>query len=113
MIEETQKCKAEKVNELKQKTDSLKIQVQNIALSVQNRFKDGVKGKIARKLEKDIGKFFSSLEKVEGDLETKASRAGKGLTKAGKRLSNLTDIKLKGISKGLKKATKSLKRVYA
>lgn len=112
MIGEAQKSKAEKVEELKQKTDSLKVQVQEIALNIRDRFKDEITGKVGRKLEKDIVKVISSLEKVEGKLESKVKKAGKGLVKAEKRLANLADAKLKGIGKGLKKARKSLKRVY-
>jgi DNA anti-recombination protein RmuC len=113
MIDEARKSKAEKVQELKQKTDSLKVQVQNIALSVKDRFKDEVTGKIGRKLEKDIAKVISSLEKVERKLESKVKKAGKGLVKAEKRLEGLAAAKLKGIGTGLKKARKSLKRVYS
>ena len=113
MIGDAQRTKAERVQELKQKTDSLKVQVQEIALSVRDRFKDEIPGKVGRKLEKDIVKVISSLEKVEGKLERKVKKAGKGLAKAEKRLANLADARLKGIGKGLKKARKSLKRVYS
>ena len=113
MIGEAQKSKAEKVEELKQKTDSLKVQVQEIALNIRDRFKDDITGKVGRKLEKEIVKVISSLEKVEGKLESKVKKAGKGLVKAEKRLADLADAKLKGIGKGLKKARKSLKRVYS
>ena len=113
MVGEAQKSKAERAQELKKKTDSLKVQVQEIALSVKDRFKDEVAGKIGRKLEKDIVKVISSLERVEEKLEGKAKKAGKGLLKAEKRLANLADAKLKGVVKGLKKARKSLKRVYS
>jgi hypothetical protein len=112
IIDEAQKGKAEKVEELKQKADSLKMQVQNIAVSVRDRFKDEVAGKIGRKLEKDIVKVISSLERVEGKLETKVKKAGKGLIKTENRLANIADDNLKGVGKGLKKALKSLKRVY-
>ena len=113
MIGEAQKSKAEKIYELKQKTDSLKVQVQEIALSLRDRFKDEITGKIGRKLEQDIVKVIASLEKVEGKLESKVKKAGKGLIKAEKRLANLADAKLKSVGKGLKKARKSLKRVYS
>jgi len=113
MLGEAQKSKAEKVAELKQKTDSLKVQVQEIALNVRDRFKDEITAKIGRKLEKDIVKVISSLERVEGKLESKVKKAGKGLIKAEKRLANLADAKLKSVGKGLKKARKSLKRVYS
>jgi hypothetical protein len=108
---EAGKSRDEKIRELKQKADSLKVQVQEIALSVRDRFKDEISGKLGRKLEKDIVKVLSSLEKVEGKLESKVKKAGKGLVKAEQRLENLADAQLKGIGKGLRKARKSLKRV--
>jgi hypothetical protein len=108
---EAQKSKAEKVEELKQLAASLKGQVQEIALSVRDRFKAEVSGKTGRKIEKELVKVISSLEKVEGKLETKAKKAGKGLAKAEKRLADLSAAGLKGVGKGLKKARKSLKRV--
>ena len=113
MIGEAQKSKAEKIEELKQKTDSLKVQVQEIAVTIRDRFQKDLTGKIGRKLEKDIVKVISSLERVEGKLESRVKKAGKGLVKAEKRLADLADAKLEGIGKGLKKARKSLKKVYS
>jgi Helix-hairpin-helix domain len=110
---EARKTKTEKVRELKQKTDALKQQVQEIALALRDRFKDDMGGKIGKKLEQDVVKLISSLERVELKLESKAKKAGKGLVKAEKRLENLADAKLKAVGKGLKKARKSLKRVYS
>jgi Holliday junction resolvasome RuvABC DNA-binding subunit len=113
MIGETEKNRAEKVEELKKKAASLKLQVQELALSIRDRFKDEVTVKVGSKLEKDIGKVISSLEKVEGKLESKVTKAGKGLLKAEKRLADIAEVKLKGVGKGLKKARKSLKRIYS
>ena len=113
MLGQAQKSKADKVAELKRMTDSLKVQVQEIALKIRDRFKDEITGKIGRKLENNIVKVITSLEKVEGKLESKVKKAGKGLMKAEKRLADLADAKLEGIGKGLKKARKSLKRVYS
>lgn len=108
---ETGKSRARKVEELKQRASSLKEQVQGVALSVRDRFRDD--GKAGKKVEKEILKVIASLEKVEGKLETRAKKAGKGLVKAEKRLSGLADSGLKRVGRGLKKARKSLKRVYA
>ena len=105
------KSKAEKVKELKQKADALKMQIQEVALIVRDRFREELAGKAGRKLEKEIVKVISSLEKVEGKVERRVKRAGKGLIKAEQRLADLTDAKLKVIGKGLRKARKSLKRV--
>jgi DNA anti-recombination protein RmuC len=113
MIGEAKKTKAEKVQELKQKTDALKVQVQEIALNVRDRFKADLSGKVGRKMEKEIVNVFTSLERVEGKLESKAKKAGKGLVKAEKRLENLAGAKLKGVGKGLRRARKSLEKVLA
>jgi len=110
---EAGKTRAEKVEELKLKAASMKEQVQDIALSVRNRFKEEATGKTGKKVEKEILKVISSLEKVESKLETKVKKTGKVLVKAEKRLAGLTETGLKGVGKGLKKARKSLERVFA
>jgi len=109
---EEKKARALKVRELKKQAASLKDQVQVIALSVRDRFKDEVSGKSGKKVEKEFFRIITSLEKVEGKLETRAKKAGRGLLKAEKRLAALGDANLKGIGKGLKKARNTLKRVY-
>jgi Holliday junction resolvasome RuvABC DNA-binding subunit len=110
---EAENSRAKRVEELKQWAASLKEQVQGIALGVRDRFKDEVAGKAGKKAEKEIVKVITSLEKVEGTLESRLKKAGKGLAKAEKRLEGLVDAGLKGVGKGLKKARKSLKRVFA
>jgi prefoldin subunit 5 len=112
MVDEAQKSKAKRIEELKHLAANLKGQVQEIALGVRDRFKDEVVGKVGKKVEKELVKVISSLEKVEGKLESRVKKAGKGLAKAEKRLASLADAGLKGVGKGLKKARKSLKRVY-
>jgi hypothetical protein len=113
LIDETEKTREKKIAELKQRAAVIKEQVLGIALGIRDRFKEEVAGKIGRKLEKDIAKVITSLEKVEGNLEIKVKKAGKGLVNTEKRLGNLTGAGLKGVRKGLKKARKSLKRVFA
>jgi len=109
---EARKSTEEKVEELKARVAFLKGQVQAIALDVRNRFFEETTGKTGKKVELELVKIVSSLEKVEGKLESKAKKAGKGLAKAEKRLESLADSGLKDIGKKLKKARKSLKRVY-
>jgi hypothetical protein len=70
-------------------------------------------GRTGKKAEKEILKVIASLEKVEGILEKRVKRAGKGLCKAEKRLEGLADAGLTGVGRGLKKARKSLKRVLS
>jgi Helix-hairpin-helix domain len=103
--------KAQKVEELKRHAASLKEQVQGVALRVRENFQEELAGKTGKKVEKQIMKVIASLEKVEGKLETRVKKAGKGMEKAGKSLALLAAAGLADIGKGLKKARKSLKKV--
>ena len=58
-------------------------------------------------------KVIASLEKVEGKLETRVKKAGKGLAKAEKSLALLAAAGVTDIGKGLKKARKSLEKIYS
>ncbi|HTY20193.1 MAG TPA: helix-hairpin-helix domain-containing protein [Geobacteraceae bacterium] len=110
---EAEKGRTAKVEELKQHALSIKGQVQEIARAVQDRFREEASGKVGKRTEKEILKVISSLERVEGILETRVKKTGKGLVKAEKRLEGLAEAGLKGVGKGLKKARKSLKRVLS
>jgi hypothetical protein len=110
---EGQQSKAQKVQELKRQAARLKEQVQGVALRVSEGFQDELSGKTGRKVEKQIFKAIASLEKVEGKLETNVKKAGKGLVKAEKNLTLLAAAGLADIGKGLKKARKSLKKIYS
>ena len=103
--------KAQKVEGLKRQAASLKSQVQGVALRVRENFQDELAGKTGKKVEKQIMKVIASLEKVGGKLETRVKKAGKGLAKAEKSLAILAAAGLADISKGLKKARKSLKKI--
>jgi hypothetical protein len=110
---EGQPSKAQKVQELKRQAASLKEKVQGVALRVREGFQDELSGKTGKKVEKQIFKAIASLEKVEGTLETRVKKAGKGLEKAEKNLSLLAAAGLADIGKGLKKARKSLEKIYS
>jgi hypothetical protein len=105
--------KAQKVEELKRQAAGLKEKVQGVALRVREGFQDELAGKTGKKVEKQIIKAIASLEKVEGTLETRVKKAGKGLEKAEKSLTLLAAAGLADIGKGLKKARKSLKKIYS
>ena len=105
--------KAQKVEELKQRVAGLKEQVHGIAQRVRESFPEEIAGKSGKQVEKQIMKVISSLEKVEKNLETKVNRARKGMAKAEKRIALLAEAKVVDIGKGLKKARKSLKKVYS
>jgi DNA anti-recombination protein RmuC len=85
--------------------------VQGVALRLRDNFQEELAGKTGKKVEKQIMKVIASLEKVEGKLETRVKKAGKGLAKAEKSLSLLAAAGLADIGKGLKKARKSLKKI--
>ncbi len=110
---DAEKVGTKRAEELKVRAAALKEQIQAIAVSVRDRFKDEVAGKAGRNVEKEILKVTAVLEKVEGKLDTRVKKAGKGLIKAEKKLEGLTVSGLGKVGKGLKKTRKSLKRVLA
>ena len=110
LAEEVEKGRAERVEELKKKAVFLKGNVQEIAHCMRNRFQEAVSGNAGKKMGKEIVKLMASLEKLEGMLERRVRKGGKGLAKAEKRLEGLADAGLKEIGTGLKKARKSLKK---
>jgi hypothetical protein len=105
--------RAKRVEELKAAATTLKGQVEGIARSVRDRFTDEIQGKRGKKIEKELLKMVSALERVEGKIGKRVKRAGKGLAKAEARLAGLAEEGAKGVGKGLKKARKSLKRVLS
>ncbi|CAG0984953.1 hypothetical protein GEOBC_02040 [Geobacteraceae bacterium] len=111
--EEGGKARAKRVEELKAAAATLKDQVEGIARSVRDRFSDELQGKRGKKVEKELLKMVSALDRVEGKLGKRVKRAGKGLAKAEERLAGLAEQGVKGVGKGLKKARKSLKRVLS
>lgn len=107
------KVRARRVEELKAAAATLKGQVEGIVRGVSERFSDELQGKRGRKIEKEILKLMSTLERVEGKIGKRVKRSGKGLAKAEARLAGLAEESAKGVGKGLKKARKSLKRVLS
>lgn len=103
--------KAQKVEALKRQAASMKEQVQGVALRIRENFQEEIAGKAGKKVEKQIMKVIASLEKMEGKLETRVKKAGKGLAKAEQNLALLAAAGLADIGKGLKKARKSLKKI--
>lgn len=105
--------RAQRVAVLKAAAGTVREQVEAVARSVRDRFNDELQGKAGKKAEKELQRMTTALERVEGSLETRLKRAGKGLAKAEKRLAGLSEAGLKGVGKGLRRARKSLKRVFA
>jgi hypothetical protein len=105
--------KTQKVEELKRRAASMKEQVQGVAARVRENFQEEIAGKTGMKVDKQIRKVIASLEKAEGKLETRVKKARKGLAKAEKSLALLAAAGIADIGNGLKKARKSLKKIYS
>ncbi len=112
LAEEEKKSRDEKIEELKSLAASMKTRINDLALELRERFQEEITGKKGDKVEKEIRKFILSLEKIEGKLPARAKKAGKGLVKAENRISVLSDSGLAEIGKIMRKARKSLKKVY-
>jgi phosphopantetheine adenylyltransferase len=112
LAEEAAKSKDEKIEELKSRAESMKMRINDLASDVRDRFRKEISGKLGDKVEKEIRKLVLSLEKIEGRLPSKAKKAAKGLAKAEKRVADLSGSGLAEIGKKIRKARKSLKKVY-
>jgi SMC interacting uncharacterized protein involved in chromosome segregation len=112
LAEEEKKSREEKIEELKSLAASMKTRINDLAHDVRDRFREEITGKTGGKVEKEIRKFVLSLEKIEGKLPSRAKKAAKGLVKAEKRISSLSDSGLAEIDTIVRKARKSLKKVY-
>ena len=103
--------RARKITELKAAAAAIREQVDGLGRACKERDGEGRQGK---KVEAELLKTVTALEKAEAKMEKRVKRAGKGLAKAGQRLSGLTaDTGANAMSSRLKKARKSLKRIYA
>lgn len=101
--------RTEKTKQLKLRVSAMEEKVQEIALSMHDRFKDELSGKPGKRLQKQIVKLICALERVELKLETKVKKAGKTLLKAEGKLEGLTMSGLKKIGRQLRKTRKTLK----
>ena len=112
LVEDVAKSREEKIEELKRQAASVKMRINDLACEVRNRFQEDISAKAGVKVEKEFRKFLLSLEKAEAKIPSRVKKAGKGLAKAEKRLAAFTGEGLKDIGRVVKKAKKSLKRVY-
>lgn len=103
--------KEERVAALKKSAGELKAGLEAGARELRERLGDELADD-ARKLEKQFVKTLAALEKVEEALETKVKRAGKGLARAERKLARMTEEGTDKVARSLKKARKSLKKVF-
>jgi ribosomal protein S13 len=110
---EAPKGREEKVAELKSTASRLKTEVQAAALTAREKFPKKLAGKKGKKVEKEIFRLITALERVEDQTALRVKRAAKALAAVDKKLSGLSEASLKELRKGMKKARKSLKRIVA
>ncbi len=113
LAEEAEGDRRRKVEELKLNAANLKKRLQEMPERLRERFQAELAGKGGRKVEKELLKVLAALEKVEKNLGKKVKRSGKGLIRAEERLLGLADARFKDVEMGLKKARKSLQKVFA
>ncbi|HET6421280.1 MAG TPA: helix-hairpin-helix domain-containing protein [Geobacteraceae bacterium] len=101
-----------KLAELCEKSAVLTGRIQEIASDVRERFREEITGRIGKKIEKQIAGIAGSLDMVTTGAGVKQKRAAKGLARAEKHLGIQAGAGLEDIRKSLKKARKSLKRIF-
>ena len=98
---------------LKETAGRLQKQVQEMVATIRERLSNKLPEKKGIRLEKELDKLLNGLEKVQKQQGIRLKRAKKSLAKTGKRLEGLAESGIKGLTRGLKKARKPLKRLWA
>lgn len=98
--------------ELQAQAASLTVKLQEIALHLRERLGNEAEGKTARRLEKELVRVVASLDRAEQRLQRVLRRSEKGVVRAGGLLDGLADAPVAKTGKSLKKARKSLERIY-
>ncbi len=102
-----------KVAALKKAAADIRKQVESMSETVKAQRGEELWGKSGKRIETELRKMITALERTESKMGKRVKRAGKGLAKAGHSLSGLTpDIEAEAIERKLKKARKSLKKIY-
>ena len=102
-----------KITELKAAAAAIREQVDELGRAFKEQAGEALQGKSGKKVEAELLKTVTALEKAEAKIEKRVKRTGRGLAKAGQRLSGLSaDTGADAVSNRLKRARKSLKRIY-
>lgn len=96
---------------LREISERLQKQAQELVAAIRERLSGKLPEKKGVRLEKEVGKLLKGLEKVQKRQGIRIKRAQKSLAKTGKRLEGLAESGIKGLTRGLKKARKPLKRI--
>jgi ribosomal protein S13 len=97
---------------LQETAERLQKQVRELAATLRERLADKLPEKKGVRLEKEVDKLLKGLAKVQKQQGIRIKRARKSLAKTGKRLEGLAENGIKGLTRGLKKARKPLKRIW-
>ena len=108
---EVQAGPGERLLALREASKQLQKRVQELAADIRERKPDKLSGKKGERLEKEVAKLLEGLERVEKAQGVRFKRARKSLAKTGKRLDGMAEGGIKGLTRGLKKARKPLKRI--
>ena len=101
----------ERLHALRQISERLQQRVRELAGAIRERQPDKLSGKKGARLEKAMSRLLKGLERVRNQQGIRLKRAKKSLAKTGKRLEGLTEDGVKGLTRGLKKARRTLKRI--
>ena len=115
LAQESRSKKARKLKDLKAAAATIRGQVESLAQTVKDRFGDRLTEKGMGKIEKQLLKMTTALDKVEGKLESRVKPAAKGLPKAEKQLAAMADRTTEHteVIMRLKKARRALKKIYS
>ncbi|WP_027715456.1 helix-hairpin-helix domain-containing protein [Desulfuromonas sp. TF] len=108
---EVQEGPDERLRALRETSERLQKRVQELVADIRERKSDKLSGKKGDRLEMEAGKLLKGLEKVHKAQGIHFKRARKSLAKTGKRLDGMAEGGIKGLTRGLKKARKPLKRI--
>ena len=98
---------------LRQSVETLRLRVRELADGLRARKAERLSEEKKDLLDKEVNKFLARLEKVESRLDGQRKRARKALARAARRLRKLDTVGAGKLSRGMKKARKSFKRIPA
>jgi ribosomal protein S13 len=109
---DARKAPDERLLALQETAERLQKQVQELAAAVRERLAGKLSEKKDGQLEKAVDKLLKGLAEVQQQQGVRIKRAQKSLAKTGKKLEGLAEDGIKGLTRGLKKARKPLKRIW-
>jgi len=103
----------DKSEALRQSVETLRLRVRDLADGLLARKAERLSEEKKALLDKEVKKFLARLEKVESHLDGQRKRARKALARAARRLRKLDTAGAGKLTRRVKKARKSFKRIPA